>query len=108
MKTLKAKIRDVEDRVGGLQSGGAKGRRDKDRSTNGEVVLADRVAQMMETQERLERARLRVEKLEAKVDEFAGLPPDREAARREVAKLEVELDGLRRKRESLFEGMLGK
>lgn len=57
---------------------------------------------------RIERARVRVERLEAKVDEFAGLPPDREAARKEVARLEVELNELRRRRDGLFEGMLGK
>ena len=111
VKTLKAKIRDVEDRVGGLQGGG--GRRDrnpnpeKDRNHGtGDAVLADQVAEMVESQERIERARVRVERLEAKVDEFAGLPPDREAARKEVARPEVELNELRRRRDGLFEGML--
>jgi HAUS augmin-like complex subunit 1 len=67
---------------------------------------AQAIEEMLAQQEALESLRRRVEALEGKVEEFAGLPADREGARKEVGKLEVELDALRRKRDGLFGGLL--
>ena len=50
---------------------------------------------------------LSIEELEKEVEVYGGLPADREAARKEVGKLEVEMDNARRKRDALFEGLVG-
>jgi len=62
---------------------------------------------MLEQQKALDELRERVEGVERQVAEFSGLPADKEAARKEVGKLEVRLDELRRRRDELFEGMVG-
>jgi HAUS augmin-like complex subunit 1 len=63
---------------------------------------------MLEQQKELDEVKARVESLEKQLEEFAGLPADKEAARKEVGKLEVELDSLRRKRDALFGDLVGK
>ena len=63
---------------------------------------------MLEQQKALDELRERVEGLEREVGEFAGLPADKESARREVGKLEVELDEVRRRRDALFEELVGR
>lgn len=62
---------------------------------------------MLEQQTRLEEIRQNVEGLEREVEVYGGLPADREAARKEVGKLEVEMDNVRRRRDALFEGLVG-
>lgn len=62
---------------------------------------------MLEQQAALDGLKDTVEALEKQLEVFAGLPADREAARKEVGKLEVELDALRRKRDELFGGLVG-
>jgi HAUS augmin-like complex subunit 1 len=62
---------------------------------------------MLEQQTRLEEIRRNVEGLEREVEVYGGLPADREAARKEVGKLEVELDNVRQRRDALFEGLVG-
>lgn len=76
------------------------------RSGGRDVGSAEAISEMLEQQRELDDLRDRVVRLENQVNEFAGLPADREAARKEVGKLEVELDGLRRKRDGLFEGLV--
>lgn len=71
------------------------------------VGSAEAITDMLEQQEVLDKLRTKVEALERQVDEFAGLPADREAARKEVGKLEVRLDEVRRQRDELFEGLVG-
>lgn len=68
---------------------------------------AEAIVDMLEQQTALNALRQKVERLEKEVDEYAGLPADREAARKEVARLEVELDNMRRRRDALFEGLVG-
>lgn len=68
---------------------------------------AEAIAQMLEQQAELEEIRQRVEALERQVEVYGGLPADREAARKEVGKLEVEMDNVRRQRDGLFEGLVG-
>jgi HAUS augmin-like complex subunit 1 len=72
------------------------------------IGSAEAISEMLEQQKALDELRGRVESLEREVEEFAGLPADREAARKEVAKLEVRLDEVRRRRDELFDGMVGK
>jgi HAUS augmin-like complex subunit 1 len=72
------------------------------------IGSAEAIGDMLEQQKALDELRDRVEVLEREVGEFAGLPADREAARKEVGKLEVRLDEVRRRRDELFEGLVGK
>lgn len=70
------------------------------------TVSAKAIEDMLLQQQALDALRRKVQALEAQVDEFAGLPADRKGARKEVGRLEVELDELRRKRDGLFGGLL--
>jgi HAUS augmin-like complex subunit 1 len=72
------------------------------------IGSAEAISEMLEQQKGLDELRARVEALEAEVAEFGGLPADREGARKEVGKLEVRLDEVRRRRDELFEGLVGK
>ncbi|KAF2121841.1 hypothetical protein BDV96DRAFT_130710 [Lophiotrema nucula] len=98
-KHLRTKVREHEDKLSALQI--AQSRNNK----GADVGSAEAIGEMLEQQKALDELKGGVEELEREVEEFAGLPADREAARKEVGKLEVELDGLRRRRDALFEGM---
>ena len=58
-----------------------------------DVSSAEAIEAMLERAEELEELRRQVEELEDRVKEYKGLPTDREAAREELGRLEVELDG---------------
>lgn len=130
-KAIKGKVREAEDRVGVLEravsSGHTRGRSVSSHirtlsnpissqyvsgmnspfGANADItVSAKAIEDMLLQQEVLDALRRKVQALEAQVDEFAGLPADREGARKEVGRLEVELDELRRKRDGLFGGLL--
>lgn len=107
-KHLRTKIREYEDRIAGLQYGQGRARSMSSSAARGaaEASNARALEEMLEQQMELDRVRERVAGLEARVEEFAGLPADREGARKEVGKLEVELDGWRRKRDALFGGLV--
>ncbi|KAG9192222.1 hypothetical protein G6011_10956 [Alternaria panax] len=103
VKHLRTKIREHEDKLSSLQSS-------QSRSTtpgSNNIGSAEAITDMLEQQRALDELRERVEGLERQVAEFGGLPADKEAARKEVGKLEIRLDELRRKRDDLFEGMVG-
>lgn len=102
-KHLRTKIRENEDRLASLEHQLAKTAATP--AAKG-VSSAEAIADMLEQQTSLGALRQRVESLEKEVDEFAGLPADREAARKEVGKLEIELDNVRRRRDALFEGLV--
>jgi HAUS augmin-like complex subunit 1 len=104
VKHLRAKIREYEDKLASLQASHAPS------ATPGskQIGSAEAINGMLEQQKGLDTLRERVEGLEREVGEFAGLPADREAARKEVAKLEVRLDEARRTRDELFEGLVEK
>ncbi|KAL1601797.1 hypothetical protein SLS60_006712 [Paraconiothyrium brasiliense] len=102
-KHLRSKIREYEDRLLSLEHQQAKGVATP--ASKG-VSSAEAIADMLEQQTSLNALRQRVEGLEREVDEFAGLPADREAARKEVGRLEIELDNVRRRRDALFEGLI--
>ena len=103
-KHLRTKIREHEDRLSSLEHAQA---RSAATPASKSVSSAEAIADMLEQQSALAALREKVEGLEKQVDEYAGLPADREAARKEVAKLEVELDNARRRRDALFEGLVG-
>ena len=44
--------------------------------------------------------------LEAQVNAFQGLPPDRDLARQELEALRAELRGVARRRDAVFEGLV--
>ncbi|CAN9097441.1 unnamed protein product [Alternaria alternata] len=103
VKHLRTKIREHEDKLSSLQS--SQSRNMTPGSKN--IGSAEAITDMLEQQKVLDELRERVEGLERQVAEFGGLPADKEAARKEVGKLEVRLDELRRSRDELFEGMIG-
>lgn len=103
IKHLRTKIREHEDKLAVLQSNMSR------TMTPGSKYIgsADAIGEMLEQQAALDNIKERVEGLESEVAEFAELPADREAARKEVGKLEVKLDEVRRQRDELFEGLVG-
>lgn len=103
-KHLRSKIREYEDKLSSLQSNQSRS------MTPGSKYIgsAEAIGEMLEQQKALDELRERVEGLEGEVGEFAGLPADKEMARKEVGKLEVKLDEVRRRRDELFEGLVGK
>ncbi|KAF2198173.1 hypothetical protein GQ43DRAFT_401530 [Delitschia confertaspora ATCC 74209] len=98
-KNLKSKIREYEDRLSFLSA-------QQSKTKDSEIGGAKAVAELLDYQNRLEELSAEVEELEGEMANFANLPADREAARKEVGKLEVELDQLRRRRDGLFEGLV--
>lgn len=103
-KHLRTKIREAEDKLSSLQSNQSR------TMTPGSkhVGSAEAIGEMLEQQKNLDELKQKVENLEKEVEEFAGLPADREAARKEVGRLEVKLDEVRRRRDDLFEGLVDK
>jgi HAUS augmin-like complex subunit 1 len=103
-KHLRTKIREHEDKLSSLQANHSR------TMTPGSKYIgsAEAIGEMLEQQKALDELRERVEGVEREVGEFASLPADREAARKEVGKLEVKLDEVRRKRDDIFEGLVGK
>ena len=104
VKLLRTKIREYEDRLSSLQS--SQSRNMTPNSKN--MASAEAINEMLEQQKALDELRERVEGVEREVADFAGLPADKEAARKEVGKLEVRLDEVRRRRDELFEGLVGR
>ena len=103
-KHLRAKIREYEDRLASLEHSQT---RNAATPASKSVSSAEAIVDMLEQQAALNTLREKVEGLEKEVDQYAGLPADREAARKEVGKLEVELDNVRRRRDELFEALVG-
>lgn len=102
-KHLRTKIREYEDKLASLQSTQARNMTPASK----QIGSAEAIADMLEHTRVLDEIRGRVEALEREVGEYAGLPAEREAARKEVNALEVRLDLGRRQRDELFEGMVG-
>lgn len=65
-------------------------------SRSADVGSAEAIEEMLERAKGLADLEAEVEGLEAQVDAYKGLPADREAARKEVGRLEVELDAVLR------------
>ncbi|KAF2176397.1 hypothetical protein K469DRAFT_645875, partial [Zopfia rhizophila CBS 207.26] len=101
IKHLRSKIREYEDKLSSISL-------TQDRNRGEDVGSAEAIASMLDQQVALDELRDQVERLEDNVGKYAGLPADKEAARKEVGKLEVELDAVRRRRDGLFEGLIGR
>ncbi|KAF2000991.1 hypothetical protein P154DRAFT_545272 [Amniculicola lignicola CBS 123094] len=102
-KHLRSKIREYEDKLSSLQSS-----QSRVNKSPRDVSSSDAIMEMLEQQQSLDELRERVEGLEKEVDVFGGLPADKEAARKEVGRLEVELDQARRRRDGKFEELVGR
>jgi HAUS augmin-like complex subunit 1 len=95
-KQLRAKLSEYNDRLSSLSSDTA--------GSQGGILIEEivrREAQILDLGER-------VEVLERQVDKFRGLPGDIQGARNEVARVEKEVVGLKRRRDDLFEGLVEK
>src|SRR5690242_15190924 len=103
-KHLRSRIREAESQLLSLQSSHARAMTPGSKS----IASAEAITEMLEQQRALEELRERVEVLETEVEEFAGLPADLAAARKEVGRLEVRCDEVRRRRDELFEGLVGR
>ncbi|KAL9625111.1 MAG: hypothetical protein Q9160_000840 [Pyrenula sp. 1 TL-2023] len=90
-KMLSLKIREYEDRASGLQRADWKG---------------VEIEEIREKERRVGRLQERCRGLERGLRAFGGLPPDWEAAKGEVERVEEEVGELRRQRDGLFEGMV--
>lgn len=102
-KHLRTKIRELEDKLSSLQT--SQNRTMTPGSKH--IGSAEAISDMLEQQENLNKLRSKVEAVERQVEEFAGLPADRDAARKEVGRLEITLDEIRRQRDEMFEGLVG-
>lgn len=94
-KGLNMKIGEYKDRAARMERAG--------------VVKPDVGIPEIKGQEKeLRELEKRVRGLESKVRGFEGLPPDKDAALAEVERMRRELEGLVRKRDGLFEGLVEK
>jgi HAUS augmin-like complex subunit 1 len=93
-KHMRTRIRECEDKLAALQANQSRA------MTPGSKHIG--------SAEALDELRERVEAVEREVGGFEGLPADREMARKDVARLEVRLDEVRRRRDELFEGLVEK
>lgn len=89
-KQIGLKMGEYADRIAGLER--------HVRDLEGEVSL-DKVR---EIERRVERRRETVKRLEGRLMEYGGLPPDVEAGRKEVRRAQEELEMWKRKREDAF------
>jgi HAUS augmin-like complex subunit 1 len=103
-KHTRTRIRECEDRLAALQANQSRAMTPGSKH----VGSAEAIGEMLQQQKALDELRERVEAVEREVDEYEELPADREMARKEVGRLEVRLDEVRRRRDELFEGLVGK
>ena len=103
-KHLRTKIREYEDKLLSFQS--SQSRAMTPASKN--IGSAEAISEMLEQQKVLDALKRRIEDLETEVGGFGGLPADKDMAKKEVGKLEVQLDEVRRRRDELFEELVGR
>ncbi|KAK5007654.1 hypothetical protein LTR16_002089 [Cryomyces antarcticus] len=95
-RQLRHKIAEYRDRLSALSSTAP--------SLPSGVPTVQRAGEL---EEEVTALRERVKALEAEVQRFKGLPPDRDLARLKVEEARVELAGVRRERDGVFEGLVG-
>ncbi|KAL2356167.1 hypothetical protein BJ546DRAFT_592703 [Cryomyces antarcticus] len=95
-RQLRQKIAEYRDRLSALSSTAP--------SLPSGVPTVQRAGEL---EEEVTALRERVKALEAEVGRFKGLPPDRDLARLKVKEARVELAGVRRERDGVFEGLVG-
>jgi HAUS augmin-like complex subunit 1 len=95
-KQLRAKLGEYNDRLASLSDAGLE-------AQSGLIIeqIVRREGDLLDLGERVER-------LEARVDAFKGLPGDRDGARKEVERVGNDLGRLQRRRDELFEGLVEK
>jgi HAUS augmin-like complex subunit 1 len=103
-KHMRTRIRECEDKLAALQANQSRAMTPGSKH----IGSAEAIGEMLEQQKALDELRERVEAVEREVGGFEGLPADREMARKDVARLEVRLDEVRRRRDELFEGLVEK
>jgi hypothetical protein len=94
-KQLMLKCAEYTDRIAALERQASS----RNASSDGRPTLAD----VAHKQTLFDQRRRQVEGLETKILEFHGLPPDIAASRAEVQRAQGELDGLKRRRDEMFE-----
>nr|KAK5445680.1 hypothetical protein LTR18_003599 [Exophiala xenobiotica] len=94
-KQLALKCAEYTDRIAGLERQASF----RNASSDGRPTLAD----IAHKQTLIDQRRRQVETLETKILEFHGLPPDIASSRAEVQRAQGELDGLKRRRDEMFE-----
>ncbi|KAF1928944.1 uncharacterized protein M421DRAFT_420173 [Didymella exigua CBS 183.55] len=102
-KHLRSKIREAESQLSSLQSSHARAMTPGSKN----IATVEAITDMLEQQRASEELRERVQALEEEVEQFGGLPADLTAARKEVGRLEVRCDEVRRRRDELFEELVG-
>ncbi|KAF2099994.1 hypothetical protein NA57DRAFT_75496 [Rhizodiscina lignyota] len=95
-KMLKAKVAEYEERLNALSA-----------SLPGSEYSVG-VEDVVELENEVVDMRKRVNQLESQIKGFEGLPPDRDAARKEVKRIEKEVELLKRERDKVFAEMVGK
>jgi HAUS augmin-like complex subunit 1 len=103
-KGLRGKLREAEGQLATLSQSQSQA---QSRNGDGEIGTAGGLAAFEERERGLLELRGRVADLENRVQGFKGLPMEKEGARQEVRRVEGELEGLERRRDGLFEGLVG-
>jgi len=94
-KQLRAKLEEYEGRLANLECG--------NKPSSGELI-EEAVAREREVNEMSERANT----LESQLQAYKGLPKNKNAARKELQRVEKELAELQKRRDTLFEGLVEK
>ena len=97
-KHLSLKIREYQDRIAALTQSVYTQTENKNEITIEDIQYKKQVVQQR---------REEMEKLEARLRDFHGLPPDVDTSREEVRRVRGELEEWRRRREAMFEDLSG-
>lgn len=92
-KTLKGKLSEYEERLATLDS-------------NGAATQAIGFGEVVQQEKELSELRNRLMQVQGQVRAYEGLPPDKEAARKEVKAFEKKLEGLKGQRDQIFADMV--
>jgi len=95
-KQLRAKLEEYENRLASLESG------------DGPAKRRELVKEVVTQEEQVSGMSERVQTLESQLQAYRGLPKNKNAARKEVQKVERELAELQKRRDTLFEGLVEK
>lgn len=91
---LKSKLGDYEERLAALEHTAA-------------GVQAVSVEDVVQLEKELLTLRAKLAQSQGQVKAYEGLPPNKDAARKEIKRLETELEGLKRERDRIFADMVG-
>lgn len=94
-KQLRAKLDEYEGRLASLESGDG-------------LASRELIKEVVEQEQQISGMNERVQTLESQLQAYKGLPKNKNAARKEVQKVEKELAELQKQRDTLFEGLVEK